>query len=84
MLAAALISSGAVQAAEYDPTEVDSDTKEEEPVAIAEEEKNGWQEENGCWYYYENGEKATGIVEIGGKQYFFELQDGELQTVNVI
>ena len=39
MLAAALISSGAVQAAEYDPTEVDSDTKEEEPVAIAEEEK---------------------------------------------
>ncbi len=60
--------------------ELDSDTKEEEPVAIAEEEKNGWQEENGCWYYYENGEKATGIVEIGGKQYFFELQDGELQT----
>ena len=33
---------------------------------------NGWIQENGKWYYYQNGTKATGWKTVGGVTYYFD------------
>ena len=42
--------------------------------------KEGWQEENGNKYYYENDEKVSGFKEIDGKLYFFSRVTYKLKT----
>lgn len=39
-------------------------------TAVEETEKNGWQYENGSWYYYENNEPRTGWFCDGGVDYY--------------
>ncbi|MFK9090253.1 5'-nucleotidase C-terminal domain-containing protein [Bacillus salipaludis] len=41
--------------------------------------QNGWVQENGQWYYYENGQKHIGWLELEGKKYYFS-QDGAMIT----
>ena len=41
--------------------------------------KDGWVQENGNWYYYENGNFKTGLQKIGGKYYYF-ASNGVMQT----
>lgn len=40
---------------------------------------NGWVEENGVTYYYIDGEKAKGWLEISNQRYYFDLETGALQ-----
>lgn len=35
---------------------------------------NGWQSQNGNTYYYNNGQKATGVQNINGTNYYFNDQ----------
>lgn len=35
-------------------------------------ENSGWKTQKGKKYYYINGEKATGLQEVSGKQYYFK------------
>ena len=41
--------------------------------------KNGFKEENGATYYYENGEMLIGWQIIDGERYYFDA-DGKLHT----
>ncbi len=41
--------------------------------------KTGWEVENGLWYYYANGTKQTGWVNIGGVYYYMDA-NGVMQT----
>lgn len=41
--------------------------------------KNGWVQENGKWYYYQEGVTATRWLEIAGKWYYFK-PTGEMTT----
>ena len=39
---------------------------------------NGWQKQNDMTYYYNEGQKATGVQSINGSQYYFN-NEGQLQ-----
>ncbi len=41
--------------------------------------KEGWQQENGSWYFYKNGQKLTGWQKLDGKWYYLG-SDGAMQT----
>ena len=49
-------------------------------IEINFKEKNGWVEENGKRYYYEDGQMVHGFKEIEGKTYFFGITKGALLT----
>ena len=51
----------------------------EQPVTP---EKNGWVEEEGNRYYYQNGKKVSGFQEIEGKVYYFDEVDNILETTS--
>lgn len=40
---------------------------------------NGWQKDNGNWYYYENGSMARGWKQSGGSWYYLN-SDGTMKT----
>ena len=64
------------------PDDPDVSPKPEDPgttPAPEEPSENGWKKENGKWYYYENGQKATGLVEENGKSYYL-AENGVMQT----
>lgn len=42
-------------------------------------QQNGWAEQNGNKYYYQDGKALTGLQTIDGDQYYFS-KDGEMQT----
>ncbi|KEQ19987.1 hypothetical protein HF82_08260 [Limosilactobacillus reuteri] len=44
------------------------------PQAATTAQLNGWQTENGNTYYYSDGQKATGVKDINGSQYYFNDQ----------
>ena len=48
------------------------------PVAVTpqatDNQLNGWQQQDGNTYYYSNGQKATGVQDINGAQYYFNDQ----------
>ena len=48
------------------------------PVAVMPQatdvQLNGWQQQDGNTYYYNNGQKATGVQDINGAQYYFNDQ----------
>ena len=47
------------------------------PVAVTPQTTNslnGWQQQDGSTYYYNNGQKATGVQDINGSQYYFNDQ----------
>ncbi len=47
------------------------------PVAVKPQTTNslnGWQQQDGSTYYYNNGQKATGVQDINGSQYYFNDQ----------
>ena len=51
------------------------------PVIVANADtQNGWVQEDGQTYYYENGEKVKGFKDIGGKTYFFSNVNSALKT----
>ena len=41
--------------------------------------KNGWQQENGSWYYFNNGQQQKGWLQ-GGKDWYYFNNDGVMQT----
>lgn len=41
--------------------------------------KNSWVQENGKWYYYQNGGKKTGWIQVGGIWYYLK-PSGEMVT----
>ena len=41
--------------------------------------KNGWVQEDGKWYYYQNGTKKTGWL-LYGKDWYYLKPDGSMQT----
>ena len=43
------------------------------------QQQNGWVSENGKWYYYKNGVKATGWLQLGSTWYYMDSQ-GVMQT----
>ena len=50
---------------------------EEETITFEEAEaKNGWQQEDGSWYYYVNGNKVSGWKKIGKHWYYFDPYNG--------
>ncbi len=54
-------------------TEEAVDTEEAEAEAVPEyldTVKNGWDSENGSWFYYKDGEKQTGWVDVNGRKYY--------------
>lgn len=53
------------------------DNIDEESISITEEK--AWKEENGNWYYIENGIKATGWIKDNEKWYFLS-EDGSMKT----
>ena len=40
-------------------------------VQVASTQLDGWQNQDGHTYYYQNGQKLTGVQTIGGAQYYF-------------
>ena len=40
--------------------------------------KTGWSFENGAWYYYENGKKATGWKDVSGQRYYLDPANGAM------
>lgn len=48
------------------------------PVAVTpqatDNQLNGWQQQDGNTYYYSNGQKAIGVQDINGAQYYFNDQ----------
>ncbi len=49
-------------------------------IVVNADTQNGWVQENGKTYYYENGEKVKGFKEIDGKTYFFSNVNSVLKT----
>ena len=41
--------------------------------------KNGWVQEDGKWYYYQNGTKKTGWL-LYGKDWYYLKPDGSMQV----
>lgn len=41
---------------------------------------DGWEEKNGDYYYYQNGEKVKGWQTAYGEWYYFQPSSGKLQT----
>ena len=41
--------------------------------------KNGWQQENGSWYYFNNGQQQKGWLQ-GGEDWYYFNNDGVMQT----
>lgn len=42
--------------------------------------KNGWEEKNGSYYFYQNGEKVKGWQTAYDEWYYFQPSSGKLQT----
>lgn len=42
--------------------------------------RDGWQQENGSWYYTENGKRVTGWKYIKGNWYYLDPSDGIIKT----
>ncbi|MQB76871.1 NlpC/P60 family protein [Limosilactobacillus reuteri] len=55
-------------------TSVATDAVAVKPQATTPAQLNGWQTENGNTYYYSDGQKATGVKDINGSQYYFNDQ----------
>ena len=55
-------------------TSIATDAVAVKPQAAAPAQLNGWQTENGNTYYYSDGQKATGVKDINGSQYYFNDQ----------
>ena len=49
------------------------------PLAPAAATADGWKQNNGYWYYYENGVMATGWKMVGGTWYYFH-SNGAMAT----
>lgn len=49
------------------------------PFTIFDTSSDGWMQENGTWYYYQNGTKLTGWQQIDG-QYYYLGTDGAMTT----
>lgn len=47
--------------------------------ALVENTKNGWVQENGKWFYYQNGGKKTGWL-LYGKVWYYLKANGEMAT----
>ena len=45
----------------------------------AQQQKNGWVQEDGVWYYYQNSTKQTGWVSVNGTWYYLD-SNGAMQT----
>lgn len=69
----AQLATQAVQSASTS-TSVTTDAVAVKPQAVTPTQLNGWQTENGNTYYYSNGQKATGVKDINGSQYYFNDQ----------
>lgn len=41
---------------------------------------DGWEEKNGNYYFYQNGEKVKGWQTVYGEWYYFQPSSGKLQT----
>ena len=48
-------------------------------VWVGEATTQGWTYEGGKWYYYKNGTKVTGWLNLGGDRYYLD-QSGVMQT----
>lgn len=44
------------------------------------QKKNGWEQKDGAWYYYANGEKATGWKQLSDGNWYYFNSDGKMQT----
>ena len=47
--------------------------------AVKQQNKNGWVQEGGKWYYYRSGDKATGWLQLGSTWYYLK-SDGAMAT----
>ena len=66
----------ATESADGSQTENQSDSQD----AGTENQKSGWQVEDGGWYYYADGQRATGWLYLPDGTYYLDESTGAMQT----